>query len=202
MEFKGDIRIRRTGVFDRRADQGLRSASITTEESLNRHSAYWQSLESTSGNDVLNLPDVGDLPNGWQVVIHNIGNEDLQVLDGSTQEAIVTPDGAKRLTLLDGGDWFVENLEDAEEVSAQRFTLTHNNTSDWGSESAGYYTITTTASTHGRGTRPMIQFYETVGSYEIEVTPDRSLFVTASGDHSFRVPSDPDIRYTGKVIYI
>lgn len=207
---KGDIRIGRTGIFDRRADQGLRAASISTEEVLVRHSAAWQALESTSGNDLVTLPapDTEGLPNGWTVVIENTGDTTLNVETSNSGNPVTTIDAssAKRLTLTDNSDddgvWFVEDMVDAGSQPATRFTLTHDATTDWGSPADGYYTITTAAGTHGRGTRPMIQFYETIATNEVEVTPDQSRFATSDGMHFFRVPNDPDLRYAGKAIFI
>jgi hypothetical protein len=202
MEIKGDITIKRTGIFERRADQGLRAASITTEEELTRHSAYWQSLESTSGNDSVVMPDVSELPDGWQVVLHNTGDTLMIVNSGSDVVTTIAAGEAKRLTFLNDESFFVEEMTTAEAAAAQRYTLTHDNTTSWGAPSAGYYAISTSAATHGRGTRPVVQFYETVGGDEIEVTPDQSKFATSDGAHTFRVPQDPDLRYTGKVIFV
>lgn len=210
MQFKGDITVKRTGVFDRRADQGLRAASISTSETLTRHSAAWQDLAATSSNDLVVLPEpsTGALPEGWTVVIRNTGDValDVETQDSSTAVTTIAVDEAVRITLTDNsdddGEWFVEPMQDAGEAVATRYTLTHDATTSWGSASGGYYSIATTASTHGRGTRPMVQFYETVGSDEIEVTPDRSLFTTSAGDHTFRTVEDPDLRYAGKVIFV
>lgn len=208
MEFKGDIEIVRTGVFGRRADQGLNADTITGDEtSLVRHSAYWQSLSAENDQDV-NLPDATTLPNGWEVVIHATGAADLKVKDDTSADTIGTVESGKasRFTCIDNSDedgtWYVSSVATSEEGAAERYTLTHDATTDWGSAAGGYYTITTTAATHGRGTRPMVQFYETVSTDEIEVSPDSSLFVTSSGDHSFRVTEDPEGRYAGKVIFI
>jgi len=206
LEIKGDIQIKRTGIFDRRADQGLRDFTVTTTESLVRHSARWQYLTAGSNQDIV-LPDATTLPEGWEIVVNSYGAGILTVQDnGTTNLQTVNQDEAFLFTLLDNatsdGVWHITALDNPSSAPATRFVLTHNATSDWGSPSAGYYTITTAQTTHTRGTRPMVQFYETVGSDEIEVTPDQSKFVTSSGDHDFRVPDDPDLRYAGKVIYV
>jgi len=207
MEIKGDLVVKRTLVADRRVDQGLNADTITGAEALSRHSAFWQSLSAVAAQNVV-LPDATGLPNGWSVVVHATGAETLTVQDNDANDTVATvaPDEAKKFILTDNGDadgtWFVDQLLVPAEAAAQRYTLTHDATTDWGVAGGGYYTIATTAATHGRGTRPTVQFYETVDDDEVEVTPDRSLFATATGNHSFRVPEDPDLRYAGKAIFV
>jgi predicted secreted protein len=203
--FKGDITVGRTGIFARRADQGLRQVTISAPESLLRHSARWQSIDSSTQEDVI-LPDATTLLNGWEIVIHAV-NAQLDVEDdGNNALQSIAQDEAFLFTLLDNsssdGVWHITALDNAGSLPATRFVLTHDATTDWGSPSLGYYTIATAESTHGRGTRPMTQFYETIGSDEVEVTPDESKFATATGDHEFLVPDDPDLRYAGKVIFV
>ena len=205
MEVKGDMQVKRTGIFDRRADQGLRQATIVGADTLTRHSAWWQSLSAAAPQDV-NLPDATTLPNGWAVVVFASGASDLTVKDnGGTTIHLVESGNAYEFFLVDNGDadgtWYVNFLEISSEVPALRYTMTHNAVADWGAAVGGYYTITITEATHEKGTSPVPQYYETSGADQIEVIPDRSL-VNASGDVSFRVPDSPDLRYAGKVIII
>lgn len=84
---------------------------------------------------------------------------------------------------------------------AERFLQTFNATTDWGSPSGGYYTITVLAASHALGTDPTVEIYENISSEYFQVTVDE-VKVNTSGDVSFRVPSSPDLRFAGKVIII
>ena len=205
-EIKGDIAVKRTVIADRRVDQGMNSEVITGAETLTRHSAAWQALSAAAPQDV-NLPDATLLPLGWQTVIHASGASVLTVKDagGSTVTTIIAGQAESFTCTSIGaaaGTWYNYTLEDAGVVVATRYTSTFDATTSWGAAGGGYYTIAITAATHGRGTRPTVQYLETVGSDEILVIPDQSKFVTASGDLSFRVPDDPDLRFAGKAIFI
>lgn len=206
MQIKGDLTVKRTLIADRRVDNGLKASVITGAEVLTRHSAYWQSLSAAAPQDCT-LPDATTLPNGWAVVVYASGAEAITVKDDTTGDTIkAVPAGeAYQFVLLDNSDadgtWHVVKLDDPGEVVASRYTTTHDATTDWGAAAGGYYTITITAATHGRGTSPNTEFYETDGTDQIAVMPDRVL-VAANGDVSFRVPEDPDLRYAGKVVII
>lgn len=85
--------------------------------------------------------------------------------------------------------------------AAQRHTQTFNATTDWGSPSAGLYTITVTAATHGKGFNPNIQVYELVsGNYEL-VQPN-SIVINSSGDVSVSALQTPDTRFSGLILII
>lgn len=206
MQIKGDLTVKRTLIADRRVDNGLKASVITGAEVLTRHSAYWQSLSAAAAQDCT-LPDATTLPNGWAVVVYASGASTITVKDDTAGDTIkAVPAGeAYQFVLLDNGDadgtWHVVKLDDPGEVVASRYTSTHDATTDWGAASDGYYTISITAATHGRGTSPNAEFYETDGTDQIAVMPDRVL-VAANGDVSFRVPEDPDLRYAGKVVII
>ena len=76
MEVKGDLFVRRTGIFDRRADQALiEPAALAATRSLLRHSHYWQRLTTDDlGVEKVALPDATTLPEGWTVVVDNAGS--------------------------------------------------------------------------------------------------------------------------------
>ena len=81
---------------------------------------------------------------------------------------------------------------------ADKYTKSFNNTTDWGSPVNGYYTISISAVTHGRGEEPMVQVQMFNGtSYNLS-TPD-TLEILISGDVTFSVPSSPDDRFTGRI---
>jgi len=205
-EIKGDLTVKRTIVADRRADQGLNAATITGAETLVRHSAAWQALSAAAGQDV-NLPVALNVtPAGWRVVVQATGAADLTVKDstGSTIE-VVEAGRAYKFILTDDSDaagtWYVNFLENADVLPASRYTITHNNTTDWTADGSDWK-IETTAATHGRGTRPTFQFFETSTGNEIQVTPNEAFFATATGNHTFKVPGSPECRYEGKVIFV
>lgn len=209
MEIKGDITIKRTGIFERRVDQGLLASAISSTLALLRHDARWQDITATGAQDVT-LPVATGLPEGWEVVINASSGDNLTVKDGgagaTVQVITAGTSGAYLFTLIDNsaaaGVWHVTPLFDAGLLPAQRYVETHDATTDWGTAGGGYYTITVTEATHGRGVNPNIQFYEDVGAGVLhEVTPDRSV-VAANGDSSFRVPEVPDLRYAGQVVYV
>lgn len=80
------------------------------------------------------------------------------------------------------------------------FSDTMNSSTDWGSPSGGYYSITITAGTHGKGTSPVVQVFELIsGSFE-DIGTD--IIVNSSGDVSVRVTSVPDNRFAGKIIIV
>lgn len=82
-----------------------------------------------------------------------------------------------------------------------KYISTFNSTTDWGSATGGYYTITVLASTHKAGISPTIQIFELSGSDYDMVQVDR-IRVNSSGDISIRVPETPDGRFEGKLVII
>lgn len=208
MEIRGDLNVKRTGIFDRRADQGLYDHTISTSLALVRHSEYFQLLNATSTNDLVVLPDATTLPNGWEVVILNDGNVVLRVEDDTdtgTYDDIATGN-ANRYILTGngtaGGTWFVEPMDSPAVTAATRYTTTFDATTDWGSATGGYYTITIAQTTHTRGTSPSVRIYITDGGTGFNIVePDQSN-VASNGDVSFRVPDSPDLRFAGKIVLI
>jgi hypothetical protein len=79
------------------------------------------------------------------------------------------------------------------------FEQTFNATTDWGSPSAGYYTITIPAATHLRGANPVIQVFELVGSdYDVI---DTTIFIDSlTNAISIKSLQSPDSRFAGKII--
>lgn len=212
MKFIGDILVKRTLVAERRVDQGYLASAISAPLTLLRHDAKWQDITATGDQDV-NLPDATLLPNGWEIIINAETGGNLTVKDGAggTKQVVLagTAAGAYKFFLQDNGStagvWYVQSLDNAGIVVATRFVLTHNSTSDWIDQTT-FWNITTTAVTHGRGTKPMIQFYEDIGGgVLVQVQPDVSQTQT-NGDNDFEVPAGsgntPDLRYAGQVIFI
>lgn len=207
-EIRGDMNVKRTIIADRRVDQGLNDENISTSLALTRHAEYFQKLNATSSNDLVVLPDATELPNGWEVVILNDGSVDLVVEDNTdtgTYDNIPTGN-ANRYILLDngtaGGTWFVEPMDASAVTASTRYQATFNATSDWGSASGGYYTITISQATHTRGSHPNVQLFIGDGGTGFNVVEPDETNVASDGAVSFQVPDDPDLRFAGKIVLI
>lgn len=85
--------------------------------------------------------------------------------------------------------------------TASRYTQVFNATTDWGSPSGGYYTITIPVATHGKGLHPNIMTFELNGS-DYEMVNVDLVKVNASGDVSIRVLQSPNTRFAGLVLII
>ncbi len=83
---------------------------------------------------------------------------------------------------------------------AVRYVHTFNATTDWGSPSGGYYTLTVSAVTHGLGTTPISEVFEIIGSDLQKVNV--SIEMNSFGDVSISVLSSPDLRFSGKLLLI
>lgn len=202
MIFKGQI-------DTSRANQGYTERAISGAFSLLKQMSFWQNITATGAQDV-SLPDATTLPKGWAVVINAETGGNLTVKDGAgaTLQAVAAGSTlpAYQFVLKDNssaaGSWQIFTLENAGIVPATRYVLPHNSTTNWGAAAGGYYSIATTEATHKRGVNPMIQFYQDIGAGVLQqVQPDESTLQT-SGNHSFRVPDDPDLRYGGSVVFI
>ncbi len=106
----------------------------------------------------------------------------------------------KKIYQKNGGsstDWDATVTSGTFEAYSSEF----NNTSDWGSESGGFYTISVLQATHLKGVNPLIQTFELVGSDYILNNVDQ-VIINGSGDVSIKVPSSPDLRFNGKLLVI
>ena len=205
MKIKGDLQVCRTVDAARRVNQGLQSTTVTAALDLAVHSAYWQRVDGSSTQDV-NLPDATTLSNGWKVVVEASGSANMVVKDnGGTTVQTVGAGTAYEFTLLDNstaaGVWHVNFLEDAGSVAATRYTETFDATTDWSGPTSGYYTYSMPASTHGRGSTPIIQVMELDSGDYYEVLPDKKQ-VASNGDVTLSVVEDPDCRFEGMIILV
>lgn len=209
MQVKGDLSVLRLIEAGRRVNQGFIAETLSALKSLDLFSYYWSRLDASSTQDIV-LPDATTLPLGaWQTVI-DVPAASGASLNVKTYHAVtpvllknVIAGRAYEFTLVNNttaaGVWQINFLEEADLIAAERYAQSFNNTTDWGSPSAGYYTITVTEATHGKGTSPRAAYSELSGSDYIDTYPDRSL-ANATGDISFRVPQTPDGRFTGKIV--
>lgn len=206
-EIKGDLDVCRTVNVARRVNQGLNAETITAAEQLEIHSAWWQSLSAAAGQDVI-LPDATTLTNGWQVVVCADGAAalDVKTFDGVTPVSLqVTQAGdCYEYTLIDNGTaagtWNVNYLTAASMTASSRYVENFNATTDWGAAVGGIYTQTITQATHGRGTSPQVDLFETSGLDFIKVEAD--IKVLANGDVEITVPETPDCRFAGKAVFV
>lgn len=94
-------------------------------------------------------------------------------------------------------DW--DNLLSSASLST--YFDTFNSSSDWGSPSGGYYTITIPQTTHQKGTNPIVQIFELDGSDYVLLNVDQ-VKISNIGDVSFRVKEIPDLRFEGKILIL
>jgi hypothetical protein len=74
-----------------------------------------------------------------------------------------------------------------------------NATTDWGSPSGGFYTITIPLATHNKGNNPVIQVFELNGiDYDIV---DTTIYIdSATSAISIKALQSPDSRFEGKIV--
>jgi hypothetical protein len=84
--------------------------------------------------------------------------------------------------------------------SASAFSYPIGGMINWGTASGGYYTLTILASTHGKGTSPAVQVFESIGGGNYDLVIPETIRINSSGDISIIVPEIPDLRFIGKVI--
>lgn len=84
-------------------------------------------------------------------------------------------------------------------VQSPNYVQTFNATTDWGSSLGGFYTIVIPVSTHGKGSNPVIQVFELIGSdYDIV---DTTIFIDSiTSSISIKSLQSPDSRFQGKII--
>lgn len=83
-------------------------------------------------------------------------------------------------------------------VQNPNYQLIFNSTTDWGSPSGGIYTMSIPASTHGKGTKPIVQVLELNGGSFIMIGLASKM--DASGNITLEVNQTPDNRFSGKII--
>lgn len=84
-------------------------------------------------------------------------------------------------------------------VQSPNYIQTFNATTDWGSASGGYYTITIPVATHVKGANPIIQIFELVGS-EYDVVETTVYIDSVTNAISFKALETPDSRFQGKIV--
>lgn len=90
-------------------------------------------------------------------------------------------------------------VSDGAGTQIPNYVQTFNATTDWGVASGGFYTITIPLATHNKGSNPVIQVFELVGSdYDIV---DTTIFIdSVTSAISIKALQSPDSRFQGKII--
>ena len=199
---KGDLNVLRSIYAGRRVNQGINVEVITAQVDLGKDSAAIQHLSAAAGQDCV-LPDATTLDAGWKVVVKASGASAIavktyhattpvllkSVASGDTYEFTLTNNGSA------AGTWVYSQSV----VTSAPYTSSFDATTSWGSASGGFYTITVTAATHGKGATPIFQLYELSGSDYLAVGVYQASF-NGSGDISIKVPETPSGRFAGLLV--
>jgi hypothetical protein len=104
------------------------------------------------------------------------------------------------LNPLSGNFDFVGDTGAPAPALATRYTALFNNTTDWTLSSPDYlYTVL--ASSHGKGTTPNIQVFESLGggSYEQVIV---NISINNLGDVTLKISETPNNRFNGLILII
>jgi hypothetical protein len=200
---KGDLNVSRTIQVGRRSNQAAQTKNLTTTETLDKNSYYWNNFTSTGAQNV-DLPDATTLNLGWDVVVNNMdGTDTLTVRDAAAGTVKTVVAGrAYRITCTSigsaAGTWHIDYLEEADLLPGLRYAKTFNATSDW-TDAGSAYTVTLTQATHLMGVNPMVEVGELNGSDYDRVICD-NLKKLANGDITIQVCKVPDARFEGRMI--
>lgn len=208
-QIQGDLLIKRSGTAERRMNQGLSRETLTSQRDVVVNDYAWLDISNASTQDVV-LPDATTLMNGWEIVVSTQAGSAASVnvmhYDAVTPVLLrnIVSDRAYRFTLRDNGTaagvWHVDFLEEADKIPVERYVDSFNATSDWSGPSAGYYTRTITEATHGRGTTPMVMVQNGTNP-GVNLTVDE-LSIASTGNTTIKVPSSPDLRFAGRIIFV
>lgn len=206
----GDWKVGRLITAGRRVETGFTSEDLTATREIGRYDFQWLMLSAAADQDAV-LPDATTLEDGWDVVIYvpedSVGSIDVNTFHAVTPVSLrdIIPGRAYRFTLVDNtssaGEWFVDLLEEADKLPAERHIKNFNATTDWGSAAGGYYTISVTAATHGRGVNPVVKLEVISGADHIIVSADR-LLIESNGNVKIRVPDTPNLRFAGRAVFL
>lgn len=102
--------------------------------------------------------------------------------------------------LLNSGLDFEGNGGSSPSGPAERYTANFNATSDW-TLNSGYYQITVSAGTHGKGINPNVMILELDSGSYAQVTVDSCVY-DSFGNVTFQVLASPDLRFIGRILII
>ena len=207
MDRFGDYEIGRSAKA-RSFQHGLSEETITTTRNIDIHDYQYLRLSCATNQDTV-LPDATTLTAGWNRIIDvpsdSVGSILVKTYHAVTPVLLKTLASGKsiKVTLVNNstaaGTWKVEVISESETSAAERYVSGFTATTEWGTASAGYYTITVTAATHGIGTNPVVSVQQLTGSDYIVVEADQ-LKIFSNGDVSIRVPETPNLRFAGRLV--
>lgn len=203
MEHKGDFSVARE-LSGYRINAALTARTISAQEPISAYDPNYLRLSAATQQDAV-LPDATTLTPGWTITIEAAGAATVRVMkyDATTPtllQAIAAGAVYQLILVANGtaaGTWAIDKIEAT--AQAARYPQSFGATTDWGSASGGYYTLTVPASTHGITANPNPTVYKLSGSDYKTVGVD-SLTVLANGDVRIQVPETPDCRFAGLVV--
>lgn len=223
MEIKGDLKVRRTGIFDRRADQALKTDTLTADYDVIRHDYHWLRFDGGVADRAVTLPDATTLSTGWKIVVENFGttnmlnvkNNAAATLKSLTYAPLGSTEGAAyEFTLLENstaaGIWYVTEFGDPTSggMLAQK-SVANFLVADWSAVVSDYSELTKVeiaglgadqgTGGHGRGTLPIYIVQEKIGTTYDRTICDRER-MAASGDLALRVTDGS--QFDGRVILV
>lgn len=167
----------------------------------------------TGALELLSFIEIGSAINEFTITNASIGNDPILSATGDDTDIgiTITPKGTGAVTLdglayptADGTDGQVITTDGSGTLTFgdadTKFSDTFDATTDWGSATGGFYSITIAEATHGQGDDPLIQIYEGTTTFEI-VQPDE-VSIAANGSITFRVAETPDNRFAGKILIL
>lgn len=206
-EVFGDLNVGRTAKA-RSYQHGLSVETLTTSRTIDINDFQYLRLSCASNQDVI-LPNASLLTVGWNrtfdVADDSVGSILLKTYNSVTPVLLKTLASGKsvKVTLISGasdaGTWKIEVISSTETSAAERYISGFTATTEWGTASGGYYTITITAATHGIGSNPVVDVQQLTGSDYICVEADQ-LKIFANGNVSIRVPETPNLRFAGRLV--
>lgn len=93
---------------------------------------------------------------------------------------------------------FTSNFDYVGSSTIPTYELVITSLSTWGSSVSGNYTLTILASTHGKGTKPLVQCLETTTSTYTLISVAHQ--IDSSGNITIQVSDTPDNRFLGKIL--
>ena len=204
---QGSLSVKNVLSADRRVNQGLSKETIIAARPVTINDFAWLQIINAATQDVV-MPDALTLSKGWSIVVMADAASGASV--NAKSYHAVTPvlvknilvGRAYRFTLLDNasaaGVWHIDFLEEADLLPAERYADSFNATSDW-TVGSGVYTRTVATTTHEMGIQPIIEIF--IGAAPA-VRCAADLSVAANGGITISVPSDPDLRFAGKMVIL
>ena len=196
MEVKGVLNV------SRRVNQGLKKVDLNDDYLLTSLAHAWHSLDPDGADRIVSLPDATTLQEGWSVVVHHNGSDNLlTVQDQATEpnelKVISAPAGyndtkAYQFVLIDnetaGGQWKVIELGDPT-VKADKHEQVFAKI-DWIDGLNDLFTYTIPETIHTMGLNPNWQVFDESNNivYCHEETVNRvdgTITLTVTADDEF-----------------